>query len=166
MSGMMGQMMGNNNQGANVRSMPHSVLIFLVFLIVLVVGAVGGAAYYSVVPEIEVKAQTASITDETASETVSRQAKPLEEGKPTSKEPSWPVLLRTSKPEERRVLEVLSAHGGKYLQKLIVKESGLSKLKTHRILSAFVERGIVTAQKSGNTNEITLADWLQPKSNS
>ncbi len=59
------------------------------------------------------------------------------------------------------MLDVLSAHGGKHLQKLIVKESGLSKLKTHRILSRFAERGIVTVKKSGNTNEISLADWLQ-----
>ena len=68
--------------------------------------------------------------------------------------------MRTSKPEEKRILEVLSAHNGVYLQKLIVKETDLSKLKTHRIISRFAERGIVTATKSGNTNEVRLATWL------
>jgi len=42
-----------------------------------------------------------------------------------------------------------------------IKESGLSKLKTHRIVSRFVERGIATAVKTGNTNEITLTPWLK-----
>lgn len=41
-----------------------------------------------------------------------------------------------------------------------VYEHRLSKLRTHRIISRFVERGIVTAVKSGNTNEIRLAEWL------
>ena len=74
---------------------------------------------------------------------------------------SWSTLLRTLKQDERRVLEVLGSHNGTYLQKFIVKESGFSKLRTHRIISRFAERGIVTAVKSGNTNEIKLADWLR-----
>jgi len=85
----------------------------------------------------------------------------VEVGRPAPKVDSWPVLLRTSKPDERKVLEVLAAHDGKYLQKYISKESGLSKLRTHRIVARFVERGIVTASKSGNTNEVSLADWLK-----
>jgi uncharacterized membrane protein len=56
---------------------------------------------------------------------------------------------------------VLAAHDGKYLQKFIVKETGLSKLKTHRIVSRLAERGIVTAVSSGNTNEVSLSPWLQ-----
>jgi uncharacterized membrane protein len=74
------------------------------------------------------------------------------------------MLMRTSKPEEKRILEVLSAHNGVYLQKFIVKESGLSKLKTHRIISRFAERGIVSAMKSGNTNEVRLSPWLNQPS--
>jgi hypothetical protein len=85
----------------------------------------------------------------------------VEEGRPAPKADSWPVLLRTSKPDERKVLEVLAAHDGKYLQKYISRESGLGKLRTHRIIARFVERGIVTASKSGNTNEVSLADWLK-----
>ncbi len=68
--------------------------------------------------------------------------------------------MRTSKPDEKRVLEVLSSHNGAYLQKLIVKEAELSKLKIHRIISRFAERGIVTVTKNGNTNLVRLATWL------
>jgi len=70
-------------------------------------------------------------------------------------------VSKTLTPEERRVLDVLNAHQGKYLQKYIRREAGLSRLKTHRIIARFAERGIVTLKKSGNTNEIFLSGWLK-----
>jgi uncharacterized membrane protein len=70
------------------------------------------------------------------------------------------VVLRTLKPEERKVVSVLDAHGGAYLQKFISKEAGLSRLKTHRVIAALSERGIVHAEKQGNTNEVTLVKWF------
>ncbi len=74
---------------------------------------------------------------------------------------SWEVLMRTAKPEEQKVLGVLAAHDGSYLQKFVVKEAGLSKLKTHRIVSRLAERGVVTVERSGNTNQVTLAPWVR-----
>jgi len=71
------------------------------------------------------------------------------------------VVLRTLKPEERKVVNVLDAHGGTYLQKFITREAGLSRLKTHRVVAALSERGIVLAEKRGNTNEVTLVKWFQ-----
>jgi uncharacterized membrane protein len=73
---------------------------------------------------------------------------------------STSMVLRTLKPDERTVVEVLSLHGGAYLQKFISKESGLSRLKTHRVVAALSERGIVTAEKHGNTNQVTLVKWF------
>jgi uncharacterized membrane protein len=73
-------------------------------------------------------------------------------------------VAKTLTPEERQVLDVLSAHNGKYLQKYIRNETGVSRLKTHRIVSRLAERGIVTTEKTGNTNEVILSDWLnEPK---
>jgi len=71
------------------------------------------------------------------------------------------IVLRTLKPEEREVVSVLDAHGGTYLQKFITKEAGLSRLKTHRVVAALSERGIVHVEKRGNTNEVSLAKWFQ-----
>ena len=71
------------------------------------------------------------------------------------------VVLRTLKPEERKVVIVLDAHGGAYLQKYITKEAGLSRLKTHRVVASLSERGIVVAEKRGNTNEVTLVGWFR-----
>jgi len=73
---------------------------------------------------------------------------------------SCDVLLKTMTPEEQKVLNVLISHKGKYLQKYVVKEAGLSRLKTHRIVARFAQRGIVTVKEFGNTNEIQLSDWV------
>jgi uncharacterized membrane protein len=70
------------------------------------------------------------------------------------------MVLRTLKPEEREVVEVLDAHGGTYLQKFITKEAGLSRLKTHRVVASLSERGIVHVEVRGNTNEVTLVKWF------
>ena len=64
-------------------------------------------------------------------------------------------------PEEQKVLNVLILHQGKYLQKYVVKEAGLSRLKTHRIVARFAQRGIVTIKEFGNTNELLLSDWVK-----
>jgi hypothetical protein len=74
---------------------------------------------------------------------------------------SCDVLLKTMTPEEQKVLSVLVAHNGKYLQKYVAKESGLSRLKTHRIVARFAERGIVNVKQFGNTNEIVVSDWVK-----
>jgi hypothetical protein len=70
------------------------------------------------------------------------------------------VVLKTLKPEERKVVGVLDAHGGTYLQKFITKEAGLSRLKTHRVIAALSERGIVHVEKQRNTNQVTLLKWF------
>ncbi|HZD12545.1 MAG TPA: hypothetical protein VE177_03385 [Candidatus Binatus sp.] len=70
------------------------------------------------------------------------------------------MVLKTLKPEERGVVNVLDVHGGTYLQKYITKEAGLSRLKTHRVVAALSERGIVTVEKVGNTNQVSLTKWF------
>jgi uncharacterized membrane protein len=70
------------------------------------------------------------------------------------------MVLKTLKPEESSIVNVLNAHGGIYLQKYITKETGLSRLKTHRLVAALSERGIVQVEKYGNTNQVRLAKWF------
>jgi hypothetical protein len=146
LAGVMGQMMGSGYSDGMTRTMPSSVwVVLVVFLGVIVAGAVG-AGYYFAYPEI--KAAPASLEE-------TKAAPPADAGM------NWDVLMRTSKPEERKVIEALAAHNGSYLQKFVVKETGLSKLKTHRIVSRLAERGIVTVERSGNTNEVSLAPWVR-----
>jgi uncharacterized membrane protein len=112
---------------------PLSTLLFLFTLLASVVGII----YFLVLPEMKNYVAGTGGGKEAAS-----------------------VVLRTLKPEERKVVGVLDVHGGTYLQKYITKEAGLSRLKTHRVIATLSERGIVVAEKKGNTNEVTLAKWF------
>jgi hypothetical protein len=94
----------------------------------------------------------------------------LGEGKPEIEPSSVPMVekgeaaldavLRVLNEEERKVIEALVAEDGAMLQKDIRWKTGLSRVKTHRILFRLAKRGIVSAEKYYNTNKITLADWL------
>jgi uncharacterized membrane protein len=70
------------------------------------------------------------------------------------------MVLRTLKPDEKKVVGVLKVHGGTYMQKFITRETGLSRLKTHRVVATLAERGIVLVERRGNTNEVSLAEWF------
>ena len=141
----MGGMMGGGYSGMTMAA-PAGFWGVVAAFLALAIAGLAGVVYYAAFPEIR---------------TGSGAAVPaaVAEAEPQM---SWGVLMRTSKPEERKVLEVLASHGGTYLQKFVVKESGLSKLKTHRIVSRFAERGVISVKKSGNTNEVSLAPWLHP----
>jgi hypothetical protein len=80
-------------------------------------------------------------------------------GNGTGKE-NTAMVLKTLKPEERSIVNVLDVHGGTYLQKYITKEAALSRLKTHRVVAALSDRGIVQVEKHGNTNQVKLAKWF------
>ena len=147
LGGVMGQMMGGSGTSEMGLAMPQGVWFALVGLIILVVAGAVGFVYFLAYPEIK--------TGETPRANVGPEV-PL--GQP---EMSWAVLMRTSNADEKKVLSVLAAHDGTYLQKFVVKEAGLSKLKTHRIVSRLAERGIVSVERSGNTNQVSLSPWVR-----
>lgn len=131
--GVLGQLL-TGGFGTNLTILiPLSALLFLFTLLASVVGII----YFLVLPEMKNYVATSGDTKDAAS-----------------------AVLRTLKPEERQVVSVIDAHGGKYLQKYITKEAGLSRLKTHRVIAALSERGIVVAEKRGNTNEVSLVEWF------
>jgi uncharacterized membrane protein YccC len=141
MSDMWGHMGGIMGGSAQVQSpaLPFFTVAFFVLVGVAIVGA-GGLVYFLAFPEIKA----------TGAEQVVAQ-------NGTS---AYAAIVKTLTDEERKVIQVLTAHDGKYLQKYIRKEAGLSRLKTHRILARMADRGIVTLKKTGNTNEVQLSDWL------
>lgn len=159
LTGTMSQMMGSQYPNMQMSTMPSYVFATLTALIVLIVIGIGGFAYYVAYPQI------VRVASEIRNDGRTTNAQPIPAESPDSTKETWAVLIRTSNPDERKVLEVLSAHGGKYLQKFIVKESGLSKLRTHRIVARFSDRGIVMVSKTGNTNEVALSRWLLDNGN-
>jgi uncharacterized membrane protein len=62
---------------------------------------------------------------------------------------AYESVSKTLTTEECKIIEVLNAHEGKYLQKNIRSEAVLSRLKTHRIITRLAERDIVTLEKTG-----------------
>lgn len=78
---------------------------------------------------------------------------------------SLSVVLQTLRPDEREVLEFILSHHGKVLQKEIVKALNLSRLKVHRIVARLSERGIIKVTEFGNTNKISVSDWLSETKN-
>ena len=146
--GFMGQMMGTAGTYGSTLGMPAWVWATVAGLAALLVVGIVGAGYFLAYPEIRSVPAPPSVPAS------------VPQGEPGL---SWAVLMRTSKPEEKKVLEVLAAHDGTYLQKFVVKEAGLSKLKTHRIISRLAERGVVGIERSGNTNQVSLAAWVKPE---
>jgi uncharacterized membrane protein len=144
MSGMMGE---NGVPQVSVQNpaVPYFGVLFVVLVGVAIVG-VGGLVYFLAFPKIK----TAEAVAKTSAEQLAQN--------PTT---PYVSVLKTLTDEERKVIEVPAAHEGKYLQKYIRKEAELSRLKTHRIVARLAERGIVTLEKSGNTNEVLLANWLK-----
>lgn len=139
---------------------PSYLWVIPVALIGIAVVGVVGAVFYFAFPEIVPVATRKKVGNESVP--IDPKVEPIPPP-PSLSGPQNPYesVSKTLTPEERKVLDVLVTHQGKYLQKYIRKEAGLTRLKTHRILARFAERGIVTLKQSGNTNEILLSDWLQ-----
>ncbi len=114
---------------------PLSTLLFLSTVLASVVGVI----YFLVLPEIKEYYANGSAP-------VGREASAM--------------VMRTLKPDEKKVVGVIKVHGGNYIQKFITQEAGLSRLKTHRVVASLAERGIVRVEKKGNSNEVTLAEWF------
>ncbi len=150
MGGMMGQS-GVSQPSVQNPILPYFGVLFVVLIGVAIVG-VGGLAYFLAFPEIK------TVAAPKAAESIVQSSV----GQPPQNIVTpYASVLKTLTDEERKVIEVLAAHDGKYLQKYIRRETGLSRLKTHRIVARLAERGIVSLEKTGNTNQVFLADWLK-----
>lgn len=176
MSGMMNDMMGGSGSQYYAGQTPYTAqtsqtptanpttaenTVMPMIGVVAVIGAIlsgtGGAVYY-IVPKTRMAHHGATPTKTTESTTYAptstQDASPQEEVTPIAS------VSKTLTLDEQKVLDVLVAHEGKYLQKYIRTETGLSRLKTHRIVSRLAERDIVTLEKIGNTNEVQISSWL------
>ncbi|MCK4478703.1 hypothetical protein KAU88_09310 [Candidatus Bathyarchaeota archaeon] len=117
---------------------------WLVMFAVPLVIAVSVLGYSLIFPELNI---------EKTKEKTSRRT--VEKG-----EPVLDAILRVLNEDEKKIIETLVAEGGTMLQKDIRWKTGLSRVKTHRILFRLAGRGIVSVEKYYNTNKIVLASWL------
>ena len=143
MSEMWSHMGGGMMGGTSDPSLGYFGILFIILIAVVFVSVVG-IIYFLLLPEFKIGQTKTHINKE-----FSKKPKAIES------------IRKTLNNDEKKILEVLENHNGKYLQKYLGKEAGLSRLKTHRILVRFAERGIVTLEKKGNTNEVKLEEWLK-----
>ncbi len=144
MNHMMGGIMGSIESTPVI---PFYLSVFTpVFTLLLLIGLCG-IIYFIIVPEI-------SLTSQVKPNFITKRSTNL------SKNEKLATVQKMMKPDEKKVLEALYSHNGKILQKHISKEVSISRLKTHRIIAGFVQRGIVTVRPYGNTNEVSISDWL------
>ena len=155
MGGYMGGMMsGPSSSSSSVQNpAPTQNAIYTILEISTLIGAVisgtVGLAYFLLSPRMRI------------TEYANAKRKLPEKSHEEAANTPYMSISRTLTNEERKVLDVLVSHRGKYLQKYVRTETGMSRLKTHRIVARLAERGIVTLEKSGNTNEVRLSRWLQ-----
>ncbi|MDT8782273.1 MAG: hypothetical protein IAX22_06460 [Candidatus Bathyarchaeota archaeon] len=136
----MGGMMNNNQTNTILWIIP-------VTLIIVSIVALIGIAFYLIFPELKY--------------TKNPQQTNSQLNKATPPNNNYDVLYNTMTPDEQKIFTVLRNHQGKYLQKYIAKEAQLNRLKTHRIIARFSQRGIVTVKEFGNTNEVSINDWIK-----
>jgi len=133
---------GGRGQGMSNERVPRSIWLILFIAPLLVALSVIG--YSLVFPNLSAEKPE----EQTSSLAVERGESALN------------AVLRVLNDDERKVIETLAAEGGTMLQKEIRWKTGLSRVKTHRILFRLAKRGIVSAEKYYNTNKIVLANWL------
>jgi len=147
MNHMMGGVMGNIESTPII---PFYLSLFTPVSTLLLLIGLCGIIYFIIVPEI-------SLTSQGKPNFIIKKSTNL-----TTNE-KLDTVKKMMKPDEKKVLEALYLHNGKFLQKHISKEANISRLKTHRIIAGFVQRGIVTVRPYGNTNEVSISDWLLPE---
>jgi len=152
----MGGMMGN---GTGTTTTSYLWLVPAA-LIAIVAVAIVGVGFYLAYPQLRYVKRTCDLPSANVVSTEPDKIAPAPVVNSTVAASTCDVISKTMTPEEQKVLNVLVAHKGKYLQKYVGKEAGLSRLKTHRIIARFAQRGIVTVKEFGNTNEIVLSDWV------
>ncbi len=148
----MGSMMGQTGTTTSSGLLSYFGVLFVVLIVVTIMGIVG-VGYYLLYPQIRV-----------GSVGVIQSVQNIAATQPGANgSTAYESVAKTLTEEERKIIEVLTNHKGRYLQKYIRNETGLSRLQTHRIIARLADRGIVSLEKTGNTNQVYLASWLQQK---
>lgn len=131
------ELVGENNisgiSGLGRRSLalenPASILLspfLLIFLSTGIISIFGGFSIWNLVRKSEIKSTKKAILD---------------------------VFLL---PEEKRVMDEIERHGGSLRQNEIVRNTGLSKVKVHRVIKNLEKKDLLQKQEYGMTNIVVL----------
>ena len=79
-----------------------------------------------------------------------------EEGLPAS----FDGVMKVLREDEKKVCMAIWEEGGTALQKDVRWATGLSKVRTHRVVARLASRGIVIVSKEDRRNRLSLAPWI------
>ena len=78
---------------------------------------------------------------------------------------SFEGVMRVLREDERKVCMAIWKGGGTALQKDVRWITGLSKVKTHRVVARLASRGVIRVEKDDKGNRLSLAPWLYTNTN-
>lgn len=73
---------------------------------------------------------------------------------------SFDGVMKVLREDERKVCMAILKEGGTAMQKDIRWMTGLSKVKTHRVVARLASRGVITVSKEDRRNRVSLAPWI------
>jgi len=109
----------------------------------------------NVVPQMSAHAVRQNVSN------ISEQELDSEKSEAKSEVPSQDDDSKTLTAEERKIVDILCNHGGRYGRANIRAEAGLGWLQTNRVISHLAERGVIGLEKSGASLELVLKETLE-----
>jgi len=73
---------------------------------------------------------------------------------------SFEGVMKVLREDEKKVCMAILKEGGTAMQKDVKWMTGLSKVKTHRVVARLSSRGVITVSKEDRRNRLSLAPWL------
>ena len=112
-------------------------------------------------PVVNVVPQTSAHEVRQNVSNISEQELDSEKSEVKSEVPSQYDDSRILTAEERKIVDILCNHGGRYGRANIRAEAGLGWLQTNRVISHLAERGVIGLEKSGASLELVLKETLE-----
>ena len=73
---------------------------------------------------------------------------------------SFEDVMKVLREDEKKICLALQKEGGSAMQNDVRWATGLSKVKTHRVVARLAGRGVIRVVKEGRKNRLSLASWL------
>jgi len=73
---------------------------------------------------------------------------------------SFEGVMKVLREDEKKVCMAIWEEGGTALQKDVRWTTGLSKVRTHRVVARLASRGVVLVSKEDRRNRLSLAPWI------
>ncbi|MHA2252950.1 MAG: helix-turn-helix transcriptional regulator [Candidatus Kariarchaeaceae archaeon] len=71
------------------------------------------------------------------------------------------IITYISNDDEEKILHAIKARNNKAYQFELSQDTGLNRMKVHRVVRRLIERDILVVRKVGKNKLLRLSDWIQ-----